>query len=125
MSSPWELYNILTWWQDELTLDERRDVKKAWLVKLEDNEVHTGPHVNPMANAQVIMDYLKASDEYWAERLALKRPKACLKWQQFYAKIYKLTRESNSPSGKETPKKLPTQPSDGSTVQSPIVSDSF
>ena len=34
-----ELYNIMTWWHDELTLDERREVKKAWLVCLQNGEV--------------------------------------------------------------------------------------
>ena len=115
-----ELYNIFTCWHDELTLDERRDDKKAWLVCLEEKDVVVGEKVNLMTNAQVIMDYLKGSDDYWAERLALKRPRKCLKWDQFYSKIYNLTKGDTTSSGKKAPRKVPFQTDEDTETQSPV-----
>ena len=114
----------MTWWHDELSLDERRDVKKAWLVCLESNQVVVGPDINPLNNAHVVMDYLKDTDDYWAERLALKRPQGCLKWRQFYTKVYHLTREQIVGSGKKTPGKLPTEPESETGTRSPQKSQS-
>ena len=101
-----DAYDFLGWWLEELTLDERRELKKAKLVCRDNGSIKCGPNANVALQMQVLLDYLRQSDPYWEERLATNRPPNSLKWSQMYRRCYELIREKDYSGGKATPKRF-------------------
>ena len=123
-----DFYYPHSWWNKELTLDERQDLSKAWLVLKQEGKVSTGPKAQIRANIIEVFTYLKKSDNYYADRLSLQHGTNDLKWKQIYNKVLALTRGKTDGQGKVTPyiprtrsKKSETEasPVEGSTTSSP------
>ena len=91
------------WWNEELTLDERKDLSKAWIVLKQECKVSTGPKAQVRANIIEVFTYLKKSDNYYAERLSLQHGSNDLKWKQIHNKVQALTRGKTDGLGKVTP----------------------
>ena len=84
--------SLKCWWSEEFDLDERRAFKKAFLVCKEEGRITTGPTAKVGVQLQVILQWLRSSDDYWEHRLATTRPPKSLKWEGIYKRAYDLIR---------------------------------
>ena len=80
--------------------------KKAFLVCKAEGRITTGPKAKVGIQLQVILQYLRGSDDYWEQRLATTRPPKSLKWEGIYKRAWDLIREKELGDGKTTPQRL-------------------
>ena len=100
-----QIDSSMTWWEKELSMDEKLDIRKAWLVLLSSEQVKKGPQ-QTLSNIQVIMGYLKETNEFWTDVDPNGRPRKSLKYNNIYQLVYALTNDRPTGSGKSTPKRL-------------------
>ena len=88
-----EFCDIKSWWLNELTPDERDDIRKAWLVLLTEGKVFKAPAGKATENLYTILSYLREKDQYWDARLMIVRPVKSIKWENMYHKVWRLTKD--------------------------------
>ena len=108
------------WWNEELTLDERKDLSKAWVILKQEGKVSTGPKAQVRANIIEVFTYLKKSDNYYADRLSIQHGSNDLKWKQIHNKMQALTRGKTDGFGKGTPYIPRTRSKKNETEASPV-----
>ena len=82
-----------TWWNQELTLDERQDTRDAFAFLLETGAVKRGQHESATENLRVVLDHLQTekADNY-KQKIESKRGPKSRKQEQLFHLINHLTK---------------------------------
>ena len=82
-----------SWWSQELTLDERQDMRDAFAFLLETGAVKRGQHESATVNLRVVLDYLQTekADNY-KQKIESKRGPKSRKQEQLFHLINHLTK---------------------------------
>jgi len=82
-----------SWWSQELTLDERQDMRDAFAFLLETGAMFCGKDEGATENLRVVLDYLQTekADNY-KQKIESKRGPKSRKQEQLYHLINHLTK---------------------------------
>ena len=86
-------YDDYNWWDDPLTINDRKDIDYAWIFCLDTDKVEVGPNASVTANLGQILTYLRETkEEIYAPKMKMKYGAEQVKYKQMYDKLYYLTK---------------------------------
>ena len=98
----------LPWWNQELTMVERSDVKNTFALLEVEGTVKRGPMESTTANLKAVLDHLLTEKAtYYQGKIDTKHDQTCHKYDQMYHVVYNQTRHGVLTPG--TPWKTPSK----------------